>query len=113
MFLVWLGKKLISFTELVAGSKTSDSGVQNAMLQALYEVVSKAGTNMSELSRNSVLGLIDSDTGHVDGKLLFELYLYWAMADKRAESMVITNARLLGALIKNLPAVSNAAGLIR
>lgn len=81
--------------ELVAGSKTSDSGVQNAMLQALYEVVSKAGTNMSELSRNSILGLIDSDTGHVD------------------ESMVITNARLLGALIKSLPAVSNAAGLIR
>lgn len=61
-------KKLISLTELVTGSKTSDPGVQHAMLQALYEVVSKAGTNMSELSRSSILGLIDSDTGHADSE---------------------------------------------
>lgn len=70
--LVWPEKNLTSFTELVTGSKTSDLGVQSAMLQALYEVVSKAGTNMSELSRSSILGLIDSDTGLADGKLLFE-----------------------------------------
>lgn len=68
----WPEKKLTSFTELVTGSKTSDLGVQSAMLQALYEVVSKAGTNMSEMSRSSILGLIDSDTGLADGKLLFE-----------------------------------------
>lgn len=58
----------IMFTELVAGSKTPDSGVQNAMLRALYEVVSKAGTNMSESSRISILGLIDSDAHDADGK---------------------------------------------
>lgn len=27
---------------------------------------------MSEVSRSAILGLIDSDTGHADGKLLFE-----------------------------------------
>jgi hypothetical protein len=47
--------------ELVTGSKTTDTGVKNAMLKALYEVVSKAGKNMSEVSRNSILGLIDVD----------------------------------------------------
>ena len=56
-------------TELVTGSKTSDPGVQSAMLKALYEVVSKAGTNMSEASRISVLALIDSDVGNQDGML--------------------------------------------
>lgn len=54
--------------ELVTGSKTSDPGVQNAMLKALYEVVSKAGANMSEASRDSILGLIDSDTSGANGK---------------------------------------------
>lgn len=80
--------------ELVTGSKTPDAGVKNAMLKALYEVVSKAGSNMSETSRNSILGLIDSDTGEDD------------------DSMAITNARLLGALIKVLPAEA-AANLIK
>lgn len=35
------------------------------------------------------------------------------MADKGVESMVVTNARLLGALIKSLPATSNTASLIK
>lgn len=81
--------------ELVAGSKTPDVGVQNAMLRALYEVVSKAGSNMSEVSRASILGLIDNDAVNVK------------------DSMAITHARLLGALIKNLPAGTSAAGLIK
>lgn len=55
--------------ELVTGSKTQDPGVKNAMLKALYEVVSKAGGNMSEVSRNSILGLIDSEVGEGDGKM--------------------------------------------
>lgn len=80
--------------ELVTGSKTPDAGVKNAMLKALYEVVSKAGSNMSEASRNSILNLIDSDIGDED------------------DSMVITNARLLGALIKVLPSDA-AANLIK
>jgi hypothetical protein len=80
--------------ELVTGAKTAETGVRNAMLKALYEVVSKAGDNMSEASRNSILGLIDSDSGEGD------------------ESMVVTNARLLGALVKVLPA-GDAIGLIK
>jgi hypothetical protein len=64
------------------------------MLKALYEVVSKAGGTMSEVSRNSILALIDNDTGDSD------------------ESMTMTNARLLGALVKVLPVV-DANGLIK
>ena len=81
--------------ELVAGSKTPDAGVQNAMLQALYQVVSKAGSNMSETSRASILGLIDNDTASVD------------------DTMAITHARLLGALVKSLPAGASTASLIK
>jgi len=77
--------------ELVTGSKTPDAGVRNAMLKALYEVVSKAGSSMNEASRNAILGLIDSDIGGAD------------------DNMAITNARLLGALIKVLPPDSSSA----
>ena len=98
--------------ELVTGSKTADTGVRNAMLKALYEVVSKAGANMSELSRNSVLGLIEEDTSGVDGENNSML-----VSDLRAkcetESMMITYARLLGALIKSLPLTFNANTLIK
>jgi hypothetical protein len=64
------------------------------MLKALYEVVSKAGANMSDASRTAVLGLIDTDP------------------DDNDISMGITNARLLGALIKNIP-LDDASGLIK
>ncbi|CAK7263041.1 translational activator of GCN4 [Sporothrix epigloea] len=80
--------------ELVTGSKTTDVGVKNAMLKALFEVISKAGANMGEPSRAAVLGLIDMDTDVLD------------------DSMVITNAKLLGALVKNVPAEA-ATGLIK
>lgn len=71
--------------ELVTGSKTADQGVRTAMLKALYEVVSKAGANMGETSRAAILSLIDMET------------------DERDDTMTITNAKLLGALIKNVP----------
>jgi hypothetical protein len=71
--------------ELVTGSKTADPGVKTAMLKALYEVISRAGANMGEASRTAVLSLIDMDT------------------DERDEAMTVTNAKLLGALIKNIP----------
>ncbi|PKS07432.1 hypothetical protein jhhlp_006035 [Lomentospora prolificans] len=71
--------------ELVTGCKTSDPGVKTAMLKALYEVISKAGANMGETSRTAVLSLIDMET------------------DERDDAMTITNAKLLGALIKNVP----------
>lgn len=70
--------------ELVNGSKTSDPGVKNAMQKALFEVVSRVGKNMNESSRNAVIELIDEGSLDVD------------------EPTQITNARLMGALIKNL-----------
>jgi hypothetical protein len=39
------------------------------MLKAFHEVVSKAGANMSDASRQSVLGLIDGDADNTDGRL--------------------------------------------
>lgn len=80
--------------ELVTGCKTADQAVKTAMLKALFEVVSKAGKSMNEASRNSILGLIDTDVGDED------------------DAMAITNARLLGALIGCLP-VDIAGGLIK
>ncbi|KAF2877785.1 translational activator [Massariosphaeria phaeospora] len=71
--------------ELVTGSKTSDQAVKGAMLKALFEVVSKAGKNMNEASRNAILGLIDTGVEGSD------------------DAMAITNARLLGALVSTLP----------
>lgn len=64
------------------------------MLKALYAVVSKAGGSMNETSRNSILSLIDSDSEDND------------------DATAITNARLLGVLIKVLPK-DTAGGLIR
>ncbi|RDA90518.1 hypothetical protein CP533_0844 [Ophiocordyceps camponoti-saundersi (nom. inval.)] len=72
-------------SELVTGSKTTDSGVKTAMLKALFEVISRAGSNMGETSRSAVLSLIDMEAGEGDDK------------------MTVTNAKLLGALIKNVP----------
>ncbi|KAF4595284.1 50S ribosomal protein L19e [Ophiocordyceps camponoti-floridani] len=71
--------------ELVTGSKTTDVGVKTAMLKALFEVISRAGSNMGEASRSAVLSLIDME------------------ADERDDKMTVTNAKLLGALIKNVP----------
>jgi hypothetical protein len=77
--------------ELVTGSKTSDAGVRDAMTKALYEVVSKAGHNMSEASRTAVLGLIDNEVEAND------------------DNAAVTNAKLLGALIKNVAADTGAS----
>ena len=98
--------------ELVTGSKTADTGVRNAMLKALCEVVSRAGGNMSEGSRSSVLGLIDEDTSGADGEHDHNRNSN-IRADFATESMMITHARLLGALIKSLPPTFNVASLIK
>lgn len=77
--------------ELVTGAKTTDAGVKGAMQKALFEVISKVGANMNEASRASIVGLIDEDAADSD------------------DATMITNARLLGALIKNLtPDVAGA-----
>jgi hypothetical protein len=65
-FKSWIGMSdrvdwLIS--ELVAGTKSTHSGVVDSMLKVLYEVVSKAGSGMNEASRKAILGLIDADEG--------------------------------------------------
>ena len=80
--------------ELVTGAKTPDTGVRNAMLKGLQEVVSRVGANMSETSREAILGLMDT---------------YREAGD---DNMAITNARLLGAMIKVLPP-AGAIPLIR
>ncbi|KAK5374777.1 translational activator of GCN4 [Exophiala xenobiotica] len=80
--------------ELVTGAKTPEVGVRNAMLKALQEVVSKVGSNMSDTSRESILGLMDTQLEGQD------------------DNMMVTNARLLGAMIKVLPA-EKAASLIK
>ena len=98
--------------ELVTGSKTADTGVRNAMLKALCEVVSKAGVTMSEGSRSSVLGLIDEDTSVADGEHDHKRNNNVG-ADFKTESMMITHARLLGALIKSLPPTFNVTSLIK
>ena len=98
--------------ELVTGSKTPDLGVQNAMLKALYEVISKSGTNMSETSRGSILGLIDNDTSNADG-MESPIALRRVPADPDLDSIVITYARLLGALMKSLPPSFDSSSLIK
>lgn len=45
-------------------------GVKNAMMKALQEVVGKAGSNMSEASKNSILALIDQDNSDQRGMLM-------------------------------------------
>lgn len=80
--------------ELVTGCKTSDSGVRNAMLKGLQEVVSKVGSNMSDNSKDTILSLID------------------ATHESQDDAMSVTNSRLLGALVRVLPRDS-AASLIK
>lgn len=80
--------------ELITGAKTPESGVRNAMLKALQEAVSKVGSNMSDNSRDSILGLIDATHGDQDN------------------TMSVTNSKLLGALVRVLPHDS-AASLIK
>ena len=66
--------------ELVGGSKTPDIGVRVAMLKALYEVVSKAGANMGEQSRASLITLIEEEL------------------EDNEDALLITKAKLLGAM---------------
>ena len=71
--------------ELVAGAKTTDAGVRSTMVRALQEVVSRVGSSMSEASKDSILGLIDS------------------IQDNRHDKLLIANSRLLGGLVRVLP----------
>jgi hypothetical protein len=81
--------------------------VKNAMMKALQEVVGKAGANMSEASRQAILGLIDDDASDQTGKIIFNHSSTSPLSNMLADSVAITNARLLGALVKVLPAASS------
>lgn len=77
--------------ELVTGAKAPDAGVRSAMLKGLQEVVTKVGANLSDASRDSILGLMDQ-------------------TDAQDDSTRETFARLLGGMIKVLP--SEKAGVL-
>jgi hypothetical protein len=44
------------------------------MMKALQEVVGKAGANMSEASRQAILGLIDDDASDQTGKIIINYF---------------------------------------
>jgi hypothetical protein len=75
------------------------------MMKALQEVVGKAGSSMSEASKNSILALIDDDASDQTGK--FENWCKLIYIDLTTiDAVAITNAKLLGALVKVLPAAT-------
>lgn len=56
--------------ELVAGARqAADEGVKTAVLKALLEVVSKAGSKLNENSKNSIVSLVEEEILVVDNKL--------------------------------------------
>lgn len=82
-------------TELVTGAKAAtDSGVKTATLKAMLVVVDKAGKNMNEVSKTSILSLVESEITVVD--------------DKSA----VSYARLIGSIAKSL-STSEASDIIK
>lgn len=77
------------------------------MMKALQEVVGKAGANMSEASRQAILGLIDDDASDQTGMIITNNSPVSQLSNLLTDSVSITNARLLGALVKVLPAASS------
>lgn len=77
------------------------------MMKALQGVVGKAGRNMSEASREAILALIDDDSSDQTGKISFYFGFYGSLTNECTDSVAITNARLLAALVKVLPAASS------
>ncbi|SCU93510.1 LADA_0G03488g1_1 [Lachancea dasiensis] len=56
--------------ELVAGARqATDSGVKTALLKALLEIVSKAGKQLSETSKSTIVNLVEEQILTVDDKL--------------------------------------------
>lgn len=82
------------------------------MMKALQEVVGKAGANMSDASKNAILALIDDDASDQTGRLTLSLTRSPCKSNYSVDGVAITNAKLLGALVKVLPA-STASPLIK
>lgn len=76
------------------------------MMKALQEVVGKAGANMSEASKNALLALIDDDASDQTGEFQLRTVQYSSQSNQMTDAVSITNARLLGALVKVLPAAT-------
>ncbi|SCV00820.1 LANO_0F08724g1_1 [Lachancea nothofagi CBS 11611] len=56
--------------ELVSGAKqATDDGVKTAMVKALLEIVSKAGSKLSESSKSTIVNLVEEQILTVDDKL--------------------------------------------
>ena len=96
----------------MTGSKTPDVGVRVAMLKALYEVVSKAGGNMSEASRTSLLSLVEADDEEVEGMSRPFARYSQRYCLTQLEDVLIVKARLLGALVKYL-SLANAKSFLK
>lgn len=80
------------------------------MMKALQEAVDKAGASMSEASRNAILGLIDHDSSGQSGTFSlqyppcsFARLMLHGNFSFCEDAIAITNARLLGVLVKVLP----------
>ncbi|KAH7056386.1 armadillo-type protein [Linnemannia elongata] len=71
-------------TELVAGIKSSESGVKETVMGALESVVSKIGSGMSDVAKRAVIGVV------MEG-----------MDANNPESMWLASAKLLGAFCKH------------
>ncbi|CAH2354189.1 eIF-2-alpha kinase activator Gcn1p [[Candida] railenensis] len=71
-------------TELVSGAKQADQAVKTSILKGILEVVSKAGKNMSESSKTSIMTLVEEEITKV------------------SEKSAVAYARLVGSLSKVL-----------
>ncbi|ODV82484.1 ARM repeat-containing protein [Suhomyces tanzawaensis NRRL Y-17324] len=82
-------------TELVTGAKTAtDQGVKTSMLKAMLEVVNKAGKNMNETSKTSIMTLVEDEITLVN------------------DSSAVSYARLIGSLA-NILSGEEAASIIK
>lgn len=57
--------------ELVGGIKASELSVRETMINALESVVSKAGNNMNEISKNGVIGIITDGLSDNSGEIQY------------------------------------------
>lgn len=82
-------------TELVTGAKNAeDAGIKAAMLKGLLAAVTKAGKNMNEASKATIMTLVEDEVQSV------------------SENAVVSYARLLGALAK-IMSTDEATSMLR
>lgn len=72
-------------SELVSGIRTSEPGVKETMMDALQNVVAKAGADMSDVSKRGVMSVVAE-----------------GLADNAESGMMVSAGRLLGSISKAL-----------